>query len=87
MGVARFDHVAIPAADPESLLAFYRSLGFLILYEQEWRAGNGVPAIAVGPDQKITCTRPRCGRAAHVARPNRAARQRRSLLRVGRQRP
>ena len=51
--VARFDHVAIPAADPEPLLAFYRALGFPILYEDEWRAGNGVPAIGVGPDQKI----------------------------------
>jgi catechol 2,3-dioxygenase-like lactoylglutathione lyase family enzyme len=53
MPVARFDHVAIPAADPESLLAFYRALGFAILYEEEWRAGKGVPAIGVGPDQKI----------------------------------
>ena len=53
MPVARFDHVAIPAADPESLLAFYRALGFPILYEDEWRAGKGVPAIGVGPDQKI----------------------------------
>ena len=53
MPVSRFDHVAIPAADPEPLLAFYQSLGFNILYEEEWRAGNGVPAIAVGPEQKI----------------------------------
>ncbi len=53
MPVTRFDHVAIPAADPEPLLAFYRALGFSILYEDEWRAGNGVPAIAVGPDQKV----------------------------------
>ena len=53
MPVSRFDHVAIPADDPEPLLAFYQSLGFNILYEEEWRAGNGVPAIAVGPEQKI----------------------------------
>jgi len=53
MPVLRFDHVALPAADPESLLAFYRALGFPILYEDEWRAGNGVPAIGVGPEQKI----------------------------------
>jgi catechol 2,3-dioxygenase-like lactoylglutathione lyase family enzyme len=53
MPVARFDHVAIPARDPEVLLTFYRALGFPILYEEEWRAGNGVPAIGVGPDQKI----------------------------------
>lgn len=53
MPITRFDHVALPAADPDTLLAFYRALGFPILYEDEWRAGNGVPAIAVGPNQKI----------------------------------
>jgi len=53
MPVPRFDHVAIPAANPAPLLEFYRAIGFPILYEAEWRAGNGVPAIGVGPDQKI----------------------------------
>ncbi len=53
MKVPRFDHVALPSADPDTLLPFYRALGFPILYEEEWRAGNGIPAIAVGDNQKI----------------------------------
>ena len=39
MPVRGFDHVSLPTADVERLIAFYRRLGFPILYEEEWRAG------------------------------------------------
>jgi catechol 2,3-dioxygenase-like lactoylglutathione lyase family enzyme len=49
-----FDHVALPTADPEALIAFYKRLGFPILYEAEWRAGKAPAfAIGVGPHSKI----------------------------------
>ena len=53
MPVARFDHVSIPAADAEGMIAFYRGLGFAILDEDEFR-GGGRPifSIAFG-DSKI----------------------------------
>ena len=53
MPAARFDHVSIPAADAEGMIAFYRSLGFAILGEDEFR-GGGRPifSIAFG-DSKI----------------------------------
>ena len=53
MAVTGMDHVAIPAGDPEALMGFYRSLGFAILHEAEWRAGD-FPAFAIAcGDQKI----------------------------------
>jgi catechol 2,3-dioxygenase-like lactoylglutathione lyase family enzyme len=53
MGVTAFDHVALPTADAERLLAFYRSLGFGILGEEEWRAGKGLICSITFGDQKI----------------------------------
>ena len=54
MSILGFDHVSLPTGDPEALIAFYRSLGFEILYEQEWRSGDfPMFAIQVGPDSKI----------------------------------
>jgi catechol 2,3-dioxygenase-like lactoylglutathione lyase family enzyme len=35
-----FDHVSLPSADPDATIAFYRKLGFPILYEDEFRAGT-----------------------------------------------
>jgi catechol 2,3-dioxygenase-like lactoylglutathione lyase family enzyme len=53
VGVIGFDHVVIPTADAGTLLAFYRSVGFTIQGEGEWRAGNrSIVAITFG-EQKI----------------------------------
>ncbi len=40
MKVRGFDHVSLPTNDVEACIAFYRRLGFPILYEDEWRAGT-----------------------------------------------
>lgn len=40
MPVKGFDHVSLPTADVEACIAFYRKLGFAILYEDEWRRGE-----------------------------------------------
>ena len=53
MGVVAFDHVALPTADAQRLLAFYRSLGFGILGEEEWRAGTGFTCAITFGDNKI----------------------------------
>ncbi|MBW2269439.1 MAG: hypothetical protein JRH16_12760 [Deltaproteobacteria bacterium] len=54
MPVVGFDHVAIPAGDPEALLAFYKKLGFGTLYEEEWRAGDyPVFAIQIGENARL----------------------------------
>ena len=53
MGIAGFDHVALPTADSERFIAFYRSLGFDIDGEEAWRAGTSrVFSITFG-DNKI----------------------------------
>lgn len=36
--VTGFDHVAIPTAQPEEMLRFYRALGFCVPSPEEWRA-------------------------------------------------
>ena len=38
MSVIAFDHVAIPTANPEEMLRFYRALGFSAPAPQDWRA-------------------------------------------------
>lgn len=54
MPIAGFDHVALPARDPEALIAFYKKLGMPILYEEQWRAGKTpVFAVQVGPNAKL----------------------------------
>lgn len=40
MPVTGFDHAAIPTADSERFLAFYKSLGFGIEGEDAWREGR-----------------------------------------------
>jgi catechol 2,3-dioxygenase-like lactoylglutathione lyase family enzyme len=51
--VTGFDHAAIPTADSERFLAFYRALGFGIEGEAEWRGGTSpVFSITFG-DNKI----------------------------------
>jgi catechol 2,3-dioxygenase-like lactoylglutathione lyase family enzyme len=53
MPVAGIDHVALPTANGERLLAFYKALGFTTCDEEEWRAGRyPIFSIACG-DNKI----------------------------------
>ena len=40
MATVSIDHVAMPTADAERLMAFYKRLGFSINDEEEWRAGK-----------------------------------------------
>ena len=40
MGVAGFDHVAIPVERTDEMIAFYKGLGFTIINEDQWRAGT-----------------------------------------------
>ena len=40
MTTVSIDHVAMPTADAERLIAFYKRLGFDINDEAEWRAGT-----------------------------------------------
>ena len=48
-----FDHIAMPTANAERLIAFYKRLGFAINDEAAWRAGQvGIFSIQVG-DSKI----------------------------------
>lgn len=54
MPITGYDHVALPAKNPEALIAFYKKLEMPILYEEQWRAGK-IPAFAVvvGPHAKL----------------------------------
>jgi len=40
MSIRGFDHVAIPTAKPDELIAFYNQLGFTVVDEERWRAGE-----------------------------------------------
>ena len=46
MSTASIDHIAMPTANAERLIAFYKKLGFHINDEDEWRAGN-MPAFSI----------------------------------------
>ena len=49
MSTVGIDHIAMPTADAERLLAFYKNLGFAINDEEEWRAGTAnIFSIQVG---------------------------------------
>ena len=53
MSTVGIDHIAMPTADAERLMAFYKNLGFAINDEEEWRAGTAnIFSIQVG-DSKI----------------------------------
>ena len=54
MPTVSIDHIAMPTANAERLLAFYKGLGFPINNEEAWRAGK-VPmfSIQVGENSKI----------------------------------
>ena len=40
MPVKGFDHAAIPAADAERFLEYYKRLGFTFINEEKWRRGE-----------------------------------------------
>ena len=46
MPVAGIDHIAMPTANAERLIAFYKKLGFLINNEDKWRSGE-VPTFSI----------------------------------------
>ncbi len=53
MPTVSIDHIAMPTANAEQLLAFYKKLGFAINHEEEWRAGTArMYSIQIG-DSKI----------------------------------
>ena len=53
MVTVSIDHVAMPTANAEQLIAFYKRLGFDINDEEEWRAGTAnIFSIQIG-DSKI----------------------------------
>lgn len=53
MPAVGIDHLAMPTANAERLIAFYKKLGFLINDEEEWRSGKANTfSIQVG-DSKI----------------------------------
>ena len=81
MPTVSIDHIAMPTANAERLLAFYKKLGFAINHEEEWRAGTarmysiqiGQSKINVHPERYMANLRgPDCGSRLH-----------RHLLRVG----
>jgi catechol 2,3-dioxygenase-like lactoylglutathione lyase family enzyme len=54
MPTVGIDHIAMPTANAEQLLAFYKRLGFLINNEDAWRAGTADTfSIQVGEYSKI----------------------------------
>ena len=61
MAVEGFDHIALPTADAERLLAFYEKLGFGTEHVEAWRAGEypifsitfGDNKINVHPEQLV----------------------------------
>lgn len=49
MATISIDHIALPTADIERLMAFYKRLGFTINHEHEWRNGTAnIVSIQVG---------------------------------------
>ena len=54
MSTAAIDHIAMPTANAERLIAFYKSLGFTINDEDAWRAGDAAAfSIQIGDSTKI----------------------------------
>ncbi len=54
MPIAGFDHAAMPTADCERLIAFYKAIGFHINDEERWRKGEApIFSVQVGRNNKI----------------------------------
>ena len=81
MATASIDHIAMPTANAERLIAFYKRLGFTINDEEEWRDGKAnIFSIQIG-DSKIN-VHPE-GYVAGLRGPSAVPRLRGHLLRVG----
>ena len=53
MATTGIDHIAMPTANAEKLIEFYKRLGFTINDEDKWRSGEaGIFSIQIG-DSKI----------------------------------
>ena len=80
MPTVGIDHIAMPTANAERLMQFYKELGFTINDEAEWRAGTAnIFSIQIG-DSKIN-VHPE-GYTASLRGPRRA-RLHRHLFRLG----
>jgi catechol 2,3-dioxygenase-like lactoylglutathione lyase family enzyme len=67
MGVVRFDHVAIPTANPEAMLRFYHKLGFTVPTVEDWRERKR-PYFAIQfGDNKINVHAPELWRDEHFS--------------------
>lgn len=54
MPVTGWDHVSLPAGDPDALMAFYKRLGFTVIHEAEFRSGKTlIFAITIGAHAKL----------------------------------
>jgi catechol 2,3-dioxygenase-like lactoylglutathione lyase family enzyme len=53
MSITGLDHIALPTANAERLLAFYEAHGFGLVGVDEWRAGTTLIFSIVCGDQKI----------------------------------
>ena len=59
MPVTAIDHAAIPTADSERFIDFYKRLGFTLLNEEKWRRGESrIFSLQVGENNIITSTQP-----------------------------
>lgn len=60
MPITGFDHVSLPSADPDATMAFYKKLGFPIIHEKEFRAGEyPLFAIQIGENSKMNFHAPK----------------------------
>lgn len=54
MAITGYDHTALPAENPEALIAFYKKLGCGTIHEKEWRGGKyPLFAIQIGEHAKL----------------------------------
>lgn len=53
MPIVSYDHTAIPTAQPEEMIAFYKRLGFTVVHEEEWRQGKARAFAFAFGDNKI----------------------------------
>ena len=53
MPISGYDHVALPAGDPEALIAFYKKLGCGTIHEAEWRAGERIEGYSLRWDAVV----------------------------------
>lgn len=53
MPIVSYDHTAIPTAQPEEMIAFYKKLGFTVVHEEEWRQGKARAFAFAFGDNKI----------------------------------